>query len=231
MAAVPGVRGRANAALPFSIDRRMVVGIALVGVSLAGGLVLWRGATDTTMVVVAARDIPPSHIIQRDDLALAEASLSGALDSLALEDTELETAVGRTAGTGIHAGEMLVGPDLADSTALGADQVAVTIPVETDSVYAGLRPTDEVALLATVNAGEPDSTTTTLLDRAVVFDVALERGIVRSTSADGAQAEGDVTNVTLAIPRSEAERVANALVNAELTVVLLSRSSGTTTGP
>ena len=122
--------------------------------------------------------------------------------------------------------EMLVRPDLSDGSALDADQVAVTIPVETDSVYAGLRPTDEVALLATVNAGEPDSTTTTLLDRAVVFDIALERGIVRSTSADGTEAEGEVTNVTLAIPRSEAERVANALVNAELTVVLLSRSVG-----
>ncbi|MCL4230939.1 MAG: flagella basal body P-ring formation protein FlgA [Dehalococcoidia bacterium] len=231
MAAVPGVRSRANVALPFRIDRRMVVGIALVGVSLAGGLVLWRGATDTTMVVVAARDIPPGHVIQRDDLALSEASLSGALGSLALEETELEVAIGRTAGSAIHAGEMLVRPDLADGSALGADQVAVTIPVETDSVYAGLRPTDEVALLATVNAGEPDSTTTTLLDRAVVFDIALDRGIVRSTSADGTQAEGDVTNVTLAIPRSEAERVANALVNAELTVVLLPRASGSTTGP
>ena len=226
MAAVPGVRSRANAVLPFRIDRRMVVGIALVGVSLAGGLVLWRGATGTTMVVVAARDIPPGHVIQRDDLALSEASLSGALESLSLEDTEIETAVGRTAGFAIHAGELVVRPDLADNTALGADQVAVTIPVETDNVYAGLRPTDEVALLATVNVGEPDSTTTTLLDRAVVFDVALERGIVRSTSANGTQAEGDVTNVTLAIPRSEAERVANALVNAELTVVLLSRSAG-----
>jgi Flp pilus assembly protein CpaB len=178
------------------------------------------------MVVVAARDIPPGHVIQRDDLALSEASLSGALGSLALEDTELEVAVGRTAGAAIHAGEMLVRPDLSDGSALDADQVAVTIPVETDSVYAGLRPTDEVALLATVNAGEPDSTTTTLLDRAVVFDIALERGIVRSTSADGTEAEGEVTNVTLAIPRSEAERVANALVNAELTVVLLSRSVG-----
>ena len=92
MAAVPGVRSRANAALPFRIDRRTVVGIALVGVSLAGGLVLWRGATDTTMVVVAARDIPPGHVIQRDDLALTEASLSGALESLALEDTELESS-------------------------------------------------------------------------------------------------------------------------------------------
>ena len=178
------------------------------------------------MVVVAARDIPPGHVIQRDDLALSEASLSDALESLALEGTELETAIGRTAGTAIHAGELVVRPDLADGSALGADHVAVTIPVEADSVYAGLRPTDEVALLATVNVGEPDSTTTTLLDRAVVFDVALERGIVRSTSADGTQAEGDVTNVTLAIPRSEAERVANALVNAELTVVLLSRSAG-----
>ena len=231
MAAVPGVRGRAGATLPFQVDRRMVVGIALVGVSLAGGVVLWRGATDTTMVVVAARDIPPGHVIQRDDLALSEVSLSGTLESLSLEDTELDTAIGRTAGPAIHAGELVVRPDLADGSTLGADQVAVTIPVETDSVYSGLRPTDEVALLATVNAGEPDSTTTTLLDRAVVFDVALERGIVRSTSADGTQAEGDVANVTLAIPRSEAERVANALVNAELTVVLLSRSTGSTTEP
>jgi len=188
-------------------------------------MVLWRGTTDTTMGVVAARDIPPGHVIQRDDLALSEASLSGVLESLVLEDAEIDAAIGRTAGSAIHAGELVVRPDLASSTALGADQVAVTIPVETDSVYAGLRPTDEVALLATVNAGEPDSTTTTLLDRAVVFDVALERGIVRSTSADGTQADGDVTNVTLAIPRSEAERVANALANAELTVVLLSRSA------
>jgi hypothetical protein len=76
-----------------------------------------------------------------------------------------------------------------------------------------------VALLATVNAGEPDSTATTLLDCAVVFDVALEPGIVRSTSADGTQPEGDVTNVTLAIPRSQAERVAHEtspLVDARL---------------
>ena len=75
MAAVPGVRSRANAALPFRVERRMVVGIALVGVSLAGGLVLWRGATDTTMVVVAARDIPPGHVIQRDEFLRFQCSL------------------------------------------------------------------------------------------------------------------------------------------------------------
>ena len=56
-----------------------------------------------------------------------------------------------------------------------------------------------------------------------MFDVSLERGIVRSSSADGTEAAGEVTNVTLAVPRSEAERIANALVNAELTVVLLAR--------
>lgn len=231
MAAVPGVRGWANAGLPFQMDRRMVVGIALVGISLAGGLTLWRGAKDSTMVVVAARDIPPGHVIQREDLALSDARLSGALDSLALEGTELETAVGRTASTAIHAGELLVRPDLSEGSVLGADQVAVTLPVETDTIYAKLRPTDEVAVLATTNPGESDSTTTTLLDRAVVFDVSLERRIVRSTSADGTQAHGAVTNVTLAIPRGAAERVANALVNAELTIVLLSPSAGTPTGP
>ena len=46
MAAVPGVRRRANVALPVRVDRRMLAGVLLVVVSLAGGLLLWRSATD-----------------------------------------------------------------------------------------------------------------------------------------------------------------------------------------
>lgn len=58
--ALPGARRRANVALPFRVDRRMLAGVLLVVVSLAGGLLLWRSATDTTPILIAARDIPPA---------------------------------------------------------------------------------------------------------------------------------------------------------------------------
>ena len=221
MAAVPGVRRRANLALPFRVDRRMLAGVLLVVVSLAGGLLLWRSATGTTPILIAARDIPPGHVIQRDDLTIGEARLDGRLASMALTETDLEAAVGRTTSTTIHAGEMVVHPDLAAGPVLGGDEVAVTIPVAADTIYPGLRPTDEVSLLATTNAGRPESRTVTLLDHATVFAIGLERRGMRSTAADDPNDGASVANITLAVPRSEAEAIAHAVANATITVVLL----------
>jgi len=199
----------------------MLAGVLLVVVSLAGGLLLWRSATDTTPILVAARDIPPGHIIQRDDLRIGEARLDGSLASMALTDADLEAAVGRTTSTTIHAGEMVVAPDLASGPVLGADEVAVTIPVAADSIYPGLRPTDEVALLATSNAGRPESKTVTLLDRATVFAIGLERRVIRSSASNDPNDGATVANVTIAVPRSQAEAVAHSVANATITVVLL----------
>ncbi|MCK6565607.1 MAG: RcpC/CpaB family pilus assembly protein [Dehalococcoidia bacterium] len=221
MSALPGVRRRANVALPFRVDRRMLAGVLLVVVSLAGGLLLWRSATDTTPILVAARDIPPGHVIQRDDLRIGEARLDGSLASMALTEADLETAVGRTTSTTIHAGEMMVHPDLASGPVLGADEVAVTIPVAADSIYPGLRPTDEVSLLATSNAGKPESKTVTLLERATVFAIGLERRVIRSSASDNPNDGATVANITIAVPRSQAEAVAHAVANATITVVLL----------
>lgn len=221
MAAVPGVRRRANVALPVRVDRRMLAGVLLVVVSLAGGMLLWRSATDTTPILVAARDIPPGHVIQRDDLTIGEARLDGSLASLALTEADLEAAVGRTTNTTIHAGEMVAHPDLASGPVLRADEVAVTIPVVADSIYPGLRPTDEVSLLATSNPGKPESRTVTLLDRATVFAIGLERRVIRTTASDDPNDGATVANITLAVPRSEAEAIAHAVANATITVVLL----------
>ena len=221
MSALPGVRRRANVALPFRVDRRMLAGLLLVVVSLAGGLVLWRSATDTTPILVAARDIPPGHVLQRDDLRVGEARLDGSLASMALTEADLQAAVGRTTTTTIHAGEMVVHPDLASGPVLGADEVAVTIPVSADTIYPGLRPTDQVALLATSNAGKLESKTVTLLDRATVFAIGLERRVIRSSTSNDHNDGATVANITLAVPRSEAEAVAHAVANATITVVLL----------
>ncbi|MCZ7576306.1 MAG: RcpC/CpaB family pilus assembly protein [Dehalococcoidia bacterium] len=227
MAALPGVRRRANVALPFRVDRRMLVGFLLVAVSLVGGLLFWRSATDTTPILVATREIPPGHVIQRDDLRIGEARLDGSLASLVLTESELAAAIGRTSSTTIHAGEMLVRPDLAPGPVLGADEVAITIAVAADTIYPGLRPTDEVALLATTNAGRPESATVTLLDRATVFAIGLERRVVRSSTSNSPNDGATLANITLAVPRSEAEAVAHAVANATITVVLLAPQEST----
>lgn len=221
MSTLPGVRRRANVALPFRVDRTMLAGVLLVVVSLAGGLLLWRSATDTTPILVAARDIPPGHVIQREDLRIGEARLDGSLASLALTEADLDAAVGRTTSTTIHAGEIVVAPDLASGPVLGPDEVAVTIPVAADTIYPGLRPTDKVALLATSDAGKPESKTVTLIDSATVFAIGLERRAIRSSTSDNPNDGATVANMTLAVPRSEAEALAHAVANATITVVLL----------
>ncbi len=221
MAVLPGLRRRADVAFPVRVDRRMLAGVLMVVVSLAGGLLLWRSATDTTPILIAARDIPPGHVLQRDDLSIGEARLDGSLASMALTEADLEATLGRTTNTTIHAGEMVVHPDLAAGPVLGGDEVAVTIPVAADTIYPGLRPTDEVALLATSNPGRPESRTVTLLDRATVFAIGLERRVIRSSTSNGPNDGATVANITLAVPRSEAEAIAHAAVNATITVVLL----------
>jgi Flp pilus assembly protein CpaB len=205
----------------------MLLGVALVAASVAGGLLFWGSTRETVPVLVAARDIPPGHVIAADDLSVARVRLEGSLSSLAVREAELGQVAGRTAGTAVHAGEMVVWPDLASGPIIGPNDVAVTVPVEADAVYPGLRPGDTVAVLATSDRGKPESRTVTLLERAVVYHVSLEPGrIAIGRSSDGGEEERGLTDVTLVVPKSEAERVAHAVVNWDLTLALLAPDSG-----
>ena len=219
MAAGASGRRIGSVALP-RVDVRLLAGLLLVAVAVAGGLSLWSQAQITAPVVVAAREIPPGHVIERGDLAVSQARLEGPSASLAIAEAEMTTVVGRTASAAIHAGELIVRPDLGTGPAIGPDQVAVTVPVKVDAVYPGLRRGDEVAVMATSEQGKPQSLTVTLIDRATVFNVSLESSRVSLGGSD-AEEDGRPTNVTLLVPRSEAEDVAHAVVNAELTLLLL----------
>jgi Flp pilus assembly protein CpaB len=214
-------------ASPARVDGRMLLGVALVAASVAGGLLFWGSTRETVPVLVAARDIPPGHVIAADDLSVARVRLEGSLSSLAVREAELGQVAGRTAGTAVHAGEMVVWPDLASGPIIGPNDVAVTVPVEADAVYPGLRPGDTVAVLATSDRGKPESRTVTLLERAVVYHVSLEPGrIAIGRSRDGGEEERGLTDVTLVVPKSEAERVAHAVVNWDLILALLAPDSG-----
>ena len=217
-------------AAPARVDGRMLLGVALVAASVVGGLLFWGSTSETVPVLVAARDIPAGHVIQADNLSVARVRLEGSLSSLAIQDGELDQVAGRTTGTVVHAGEMVVWPDLASGPVIGANDVAVTVPVEADAVYPGLRPGDVVAVLATSDRGKPESRTVTLLERAVIYDVSLEPGrIAIGRGSDGGEEDRGLTNVTLVVPRSEAERLAHAVVNWDLTLALLAPDNGSGT--
>jgi len=203
------------------VDGRMLLGLVLVVASVGGGLLFWGSTRETVPVLVASRDLPAGHVIQSDDLRVARVRLEADLGSLAIPDARLDEAVGRATAGPVHGGEMLVWPDLASGPAIGPDEVAMTVPVEADAVYAGLRPGDAVAVLATRDKGKASSQTVTLLDRAVVYAVSLEPGPIALGSRGQAEEERGLTNVTLLVPRSEAERVADATVNGDITLALL----------
>jgi Flp pilus assembly protein CpaB len=209
------------------IDGRMLLGLVLVVVSVGGGLLFWGSTRETVPILVASREMPAGHVIQSDDLTVARVRLEGDLTSLAIPDARLDDAVGRPTAGPVHAGEMLVWPDLASGPVIAPDEVAMTVPVEADAVYAGLRPGDAVAVLATRDKGKPESETVTLLDRAVVYDVSLEPGPIAIGSRGQTEEERGLTNVTLLVPRSETEAVADATVNATITLALLPPSDGT----
>ena len=218
---IPRLRAR-SLSLP-RIDPRLLVGMLVVVVALVGGVTLINGFRITEPVVVAARTLSPGHVITRADLATSEARLEGTLGALAVGEAEIATLVGRTTTQTIHAGTLVVGPDLGSGPALAPGEVAVTVAVGADTVFGQLRRGDEVAVVETTEPGRPGSATALLLERATVYHVAADAGrlgIGGATSEEG----GRIANVTLIVPQDDAERVVHALVNGRLTFVLVPAS-------
>lgn len=213
------------------VDVRLLVGFGLVAIALAGGLTLADQLRVTEPVVVAARTIAAGQVVTRENLGVGEARLEGSLSSLAIGEAELGSIVGQTASQTIHAGTLVVRPGLGSGPVIGADDVAVTVAVAADAVFGELRRGDVVAVMATSEPGRPQSQTTTLLERSTVYDVALDADRVTLGGGASDQQGGRITNVTLLVPRADAERVTHALVNGTLTLLVVSPSAAGETVP
>jgi Flp pilus assembly protein CpaB len=210
------------------IDGRMLLGVALVAVSIIGGLFLWGSASDTTAVVVANKDMPQGHVIEAGDLSTTELRAEGGLSSLLIPQAEVGSLVGRTLGTRVVAGEPVIRPDLSSGPVIGAGEVAITIPVNADSAYPGLRPGDAVTVLGTAGGSQAVGPTVTVLERAVVYDVSAER-TPTTIGSDGQSTRG-LSNVTLVVPSGVAEQVAHAAVSWTVTLALLAPDGAAESG-
>ncbi len=199
------------------LDARLLLGVALVLVSFAGGLLLWSGARETTPILVAARPIGAGSVITAADLGTSHARLEGGLAALALPVERRGAVVGQTAAIPLAAGAMVTMDALGTGPRLVDGEVALTVPVDAGTVFPGLARGDRVAVVATSFPGQAASVTAVLYDRAVVFDVATEpAGIALGDAA----AMAPIASVTILVPADVAADVAHARVNGALTLAL-----------
>lgn len=213
---------------------RRLVAIALL--ALAVGLAL-RGdpATRRTEVMVAARDLPPGHILGGDDL-LPVAHETGSLpEGFARSPDSL---VGATLTGAIHSGEILtdvrvVGPRLAAVATGSPDARIVPIRLADNAVAAVLRAGDRVDVVSAEEGSVPGSRPTdstggrptdsvgghatdpTRLARTLASDAA----VILVSGREGPRDSGERV-VLVALDAKHATAVAAASLRTALTVVL-----------
>lgn len=123
--------------------------LLIVGCAVTGGW-LFSVAGNRSMVLVAARDIPPGHQLSEADLA--EGQLSGSGVS-AIAASERAKVVGTYAVAAVPAGTLLAGKMFAATTLPGPGQVAVGVALKPGQVPAELSAGRAVDVLLVPAAG------------------------------------------------------------------------------
>jgi len=213
------------------IDRRVILGILLILLSIGGGLAWAATINEGRGVVVATRDLPMGAVLGSDDLTVAQVRIDDALYAAAIPAVEVATLVGKPLGEPVHARQLLVRAQIAGGPVLSPDQVAMTIPSKAESAAGGkLRPGDSVQVLVTTDKGKPTSQTTIVIDRAVVYAIGRDertRVVSGAGSGDsasgqgGSEAAGPIASVTLILTPDQSLALAHAKWNGDLDVTLL----------
>jgi Flp pilus assembly protein CpaB len=197
------------------IDLRVVVGLAVLLVGVAGTLGVVQRAGARSPVLVVARDVPAGQVIGEWDVRAAELGIAPGVATLGVG--ERGRVVGRVASVPLAAGQVLSPSSVADSLPLGAGQALMSVAVAPEHAAAGmLQPGDRVAVVASGKPGQPEIRAQVLLSPVQVLSVV--------ASPDEAGAERKLL-VGLAVRPEQAAVLAQA-AQGTVDLVLLSRGGG-----
>ena len=239
-----GTAQRAWAGTHRRLNLRVVAGLLLTLVAFSGFVVFAvRLIPESRTVLVVARDLPPGTRLGSGDVVVSRVGVDETVYNAALPGDALDTIDGRVLAAPAYAGQVLARAQLqpVDRPALGADQVAMTIPARPDSAVSTLRPGDHVAVLATLDKGKPSAHTDLVIPDAVVYLVGRGEGgasplvvgggaagqpstIPSSTGSDtqSRQDSAPLSSVSLIVSAGEPARaLATARWTGDLEVVLL----------
>lgn len=160
-------------------DLRLVVGVLLVLVSVAGGTRLVMSLDDTTPVYAAARDLLPGQQVDADDLEVVQVRMGE--QAARYVDGGQPVAAGTYLVRGVGAGELV--PASALGTARQALDKTVTVPVD-PSALAGLATGTLVDVW--VSPRDPDALGVAYLDPQLLLAGAVVDRVPQQGSGLGA---------------------------------------------
>ena len=203
---------------PREIDWRLIAGAVTALIGVVGVLVVVTTLVpEERTVVVAAHELAAGSTIGPTDLAATRVRLPEGLAAQTLPESELGTLVGRQVREPIHSQELVTRTRLsAPHATLGPGQVEVRLPPKPDAaVPDDLQPGDPVTILGTIAQGKAGSGTRVLVQRAPV--VAVRRDPAAGSTATGSR---PLSALAVIVSQPEAQALADARANGELTVVL-----------
>lgn len=208
----------ARAGRPGWVNRRTVLGVVLVAISVTGGYSVLEAADKTTPVWVAARDLSSGSTITSDSLRIEHVRLPPRLGSEYLSSGE--TIEGSVVTKPLGAGELVPKAWIATEAALGGR--SITVPIDPEHAVGGqLHPGDVVDLFATFDPGDVRARTVSLVRQIEVIDVVSAGGLVMGDES--------IVGLTISVSPDEAQRIAFASRNAQLDVVRVDDPSARTT--
>jgi len=197
------------------VDLRVVVGLAVLLVGVAGTLGVVQRAGERTAVLVVARDVPAGQVIGEGDVRAAELGLAPGVATLGVG--ERGRVVGQVATVPLAAGQILSPSFVADRLPLAAGQALMSVAVAPEHAAAGaLQPGDRVAVVASGRPGQPEVRAQVLLSPVQVLSVA---------SAAYEKRAGRKLLVGLAVRPEQAAVLAQAAAGT-VDLVLLPRGGG-----
>ncbi len=193
----------------------LAAGALLIALAALLGAWVYSSATSTISVMVAARDLPPGHVVTPADLRVVEMGRAGGLRAVQVDQQELLLGTAARAlipeGTVVHTGlftrpESVVPPG---KVVVGGSFTAGATPV------ADLRPGQRVVLLevssSTLGLGDPDA-------------AALELGTAEVWAVQGSASSGAASErvwISLLVDTSIQTDVADAAANDRLRLGLV----------
>jgi Flp pilus assembly protein CpaB len=212
VSALTGVlrRRRTGTARLRRVDTRLVIGLVLVVVSVAGGLALFSAADHTVPVLAASRDLAAGHVVAARDVQVARVRVDAGVLRGLVRGEDKNALVGKVLL------QPVAGNGLIATSAVGRQRSTareMTVPITSEHALGGsLRVGDRVDVLATFAKGGKDARTLTVVHEAQVAEVVRTKGILGERA-------GDLSALTLAVHADEALYLVFASHTAELDVV------------
>lgn len=197
-------------------DPRLVIGIALVAVSVLAGSRLFAASDDTVTVWALRSSVPSGGTLHADDLVRTEVRFADADAADRYVSATSEIARGTTVLRELGAGELLPRAALATGEAPDLVEVPLSVPADgvPSTVVTGAVVDVWVTLDPTSLDGEPES--------VLVFEDVVVVAAPRSGSALGPAA---TRQVIVGVPAGEQGAVARALAIASAGSVVLTRQA------